>query len=60
VPQNVRRHSFGFQGRTFVNGSGKVLINDVLEARAGKGLGARIEEQLRNARVLSASLHEFS
>jgi hypothetical protein len=53
VPQNVRRHSFGFQGRTFVNGSGIVLIKDMLEARACKGLGTRIEEQFRNARVAS-------
>ena len=46
MPQNVRRHSFGFQGRTFVNGGGIVLIKDMLEARACKGLGTRIEEQL--------------
>jgi len=53
MPQNVRRHSFGFQGRTFVNGSGIVLIKDMLEARACKGLGTRFEEQFRNARVAS-------
>jgi hypothetical protein len=53
VPQNVRRQSFSFQGRTFANGSGNVLIEDMLKARACKGLGARIEEQLRNARVAS-------
>jgi len=30
-----------------------VLIEDMLKARACKGLGARIEEQFRNARVAS-------
>src|SRR5256884_2790056 len=50
VPQNVRRQSFSFQGRTFANGSGNVLIEDMLKARACKGLGARIEEPFRNAR----------
>ena len=42
-----------FKGRTFVNGSGIVLIEDMLEARACKGLGTRIEEQFGNARVAS-------
>lgn len=36
-----------------MNGSGDVLRKDVLEARAGEGLGARIDEQFGHAEVAS-------
>jgi hypothetical protein len=40
-----------FKEGHLLTAAGKCLFNDVFEARAGKVLGARIEEQLRNADV---------